>query len=152
MRSQYKSYPFGDTFLVMAHDRGHAAIASVLQEALATSGRCRHRVETGEIDYGHDEDQRRFDKALHEGDRAQVERALAERPDLARNELSSWGEGVLMMPAGRRNRPLLDVLMQYGAQVPAVSKWGRFYYFKHDDIAAWLVRRGMTRSTSAGKA
>jgi len=69
---------------------------------------------------------------------------LAERPDLARNELSSWAEGVLMMPANRRNRALLEVLLLHGARVPLMSKWARFYYFKHDDIATFLMERDMS--------
>ena len=59
--------------------------------------------------------------------------------ELALNELSSWAEGVLMMAAKKRNRPLLEVLMRFGAQVPALSKLGRFYYFVLDDIAAFLI-------------
>jgi ankyrin repeat protein len=69
---------------------------------------------------------------------------LAGRPELARNELSSWAEGVLMMPAKKRDRALIDLLLVHGAQVPALSKWGRFYYFKHDDVAALLLARGMS--------
>ena len=33
--------------------------------------------------------------------------------------------------------------MRYGARVPDMTKWGRDYYFKHDDIAAFLMERGM---------
>ena len=28
--------------------------------------------------------------------------------------------------------------------MPALSKWGRFYYFVHDDIAAFLLESGMS--------
>ena len=49
-----------------------------------------------------------------------------------------------MMPAKGRNRPMLALLMSFGAQVPAMSKWGRFYYFVHDDIAAFLLESGMS--------
>jgi hypothetical protein len=31
---------------------------------------------------------------------------------------------------------MIEVLMKYGARVPALSKWGAFYYFKHEDLAA----------------
>jgi hypothetical protein len=101
-------------------------------------------VDTGEIDYQQDEHELRFDRALHDGKRRDVERPLAERPALARNELSSWAEGVMMMPANRRNRSLLEILLLQGARVPLMSKWARFYYFKHDDIAAFLMERGMS--------
>jgi uncharacterized protein len=74
----------------------------------------------------------------------EVERLLDGRPELARNELSSWAEGVLMMPAKARNRPMVELLLRFGAQVPALSKWGRFYYFRHDDIAALLLENRMS--------
>jgi ankyrin repeat protein len=34
--------------------------------------------------------------------------------------------------------------MRFGAKVPALSKWGRFYYFVHDEIAAFLLESGMS--------
>jgi hypothetical protein len=36
-------------------------------------------------------------------------------------------------------RALLEVLLLHGAKVPLMSKWARFYYFKHDDIATFLM-------------
>ena len=128
----------------MAQDRGYDEIALFLQEALARPELTRKWVETGEIDYGQDEGQRRFDQAVHAGKLSEVERLLNDRPDLARNELSSWAEGVLMMPAKKGNRPMIELLMRFGARVPAMSKWGRFYYFVHDDIAAFLLESGMS--------
>jgi ankyrin repeat protein len=139
----YKSYPFGDTLLTIARDRGFDEIAAMLENALER-GLARKSVDTGEIDYEQDAEQLRFDHAVHDGKRRDVERMLAARPELARNELSSWAEGVLMMPAKKRDRPLLDLLLTHGAKVPEMSKWGRFYYFKHDDIAALLLERGMS--------
>jgi uncharacterized protein len=139
----YKSYPFGDTLLTIARDRGFDEIATVLESALG-GGLAHKWVETGEIDYEQDADQLRFDRAVHDGKRKDIERLLAARPELARNELSSWAEGVLMMPANRRNRALLEVLLLQGAKVPLMTKWARFYYFKHDDIATFLMERGMS--------
>jgi uncharacterized protein len=139
----YKSYPFGDTLVTMATDRGFEEIAAVLEDA-RSKGSAHKWVDTGEIDYQQDDQQLRFDRAVHDGKRKDVERLLAERPDLVRNELSSWAEGVLMMPANRRNRAMLELLLLHGAQVPPMSKWARFYYFKHDDIAAFLLERGMS--------
>jgi hypothetical protein len=136
----YKTYPFGDSFLTMAQDRGHDQIARFLRDALGRPELTRKWVETGEIDYQQDAEQRRFDQAVHGGKRREVERLLDGRPDLARNELSSWAEGVLMMPAKARNRPLVELLMRFGAEVPALSKWGRYYYLRHDDIAALSSR------------
>jgi ankyrin repeat protein len=139
----YKSYPFCETLPTIARDRGFEEIAALLESSLAR-GLAHKWVETGEIDYQQDADQLRFDRAVHDGKRKDVERLLAVRPDLARNELSSWAEGVLMMPANRRNRALLEVLLLQGAKVPLMSKWARFYYFKHDDIATFLMERGMS--------
>jgi ankyrin repeat protein len=140
----YKTYPFGDSLLTMAHDRGHHEILTLLQETLARPELTRKWVETGEIDYGQDKEQQQFDQAVHAGKKKEVERLLVSRPDLARNQLSSWAEGVLMMPAKKQDRPLLELLMRYGATVPPLSKWGRFYYFRHDDIAALLIESGMS--------
>ena len=139
----YKSYPFGDSFLTMAQDRGHDDIVFYLQKTLSKPELTQKWRETGRIDYQQDEGQIHFDKMVHEGNIREVERLLGERPELACNELSSWAEGVLMMPARRRDRPMLDLLMRFKAKVPALSKWGRFYYFVHDDIAAFLLANGM---------
>src|SRR5690349_19435437 len=110
----YKSYPFGETLLTIARDRGFDEIATSLESARAR-GLAHKWVETGEIDYEQDTEQQSFDRAVHDGKRRDVERMLAQRPELARNELSSWAEGVLMMPAKGRNRALLEVLLLAGA-------------------------------------
>jgi hypothetical protein len=81
---------------------------------------------------------------VHEEKLDEVERLLKHRPELACNEMSSWAEGVLMMPSRGGNRPMLELLISFGARVPVLSKWGRFYYFKHDDIASFLMRNGMS--------
>lgn len=140
----YRSYPFGDDLLTMARDREHHDIAALLENALSRPELTRQWVDTGEIDFGQDEEQQRFENAVHDGQRKEVERLLAARPELARNELSSWAEGVLMMPAKKRDRALLELLLAFGAAVPLLSKWGRFYYFKHDAIAALLLENGMS--------
>jgi ankyrin repeat protein len=139
----YKSYPFGDSFLTMAEDRGYDEIVLLLREALSNPALTRKWRETGNIDYGQDEGQKHFDDALHEEKFDEVERLLTDRPELARNEMSSWAEGVLMMSSRGGNRPMLELLIRFGATVPNLSKWGRFYYFKHDDIAAFLLQNGM---------
>jgi len=81
---------------------------------------------------------------VHDENYQDVEGLLKSRPDLAQNELSSWAEGVLMMPSNRNKRALVELLLGYDAKVPAISKWGRFYYFKHDVIAAFLLDNGMS--------
>ena len=141
---RYKTYPFGDTLLTMAQDRGFDEIAVFLKDAITRGDLTRTLPDTGEIDYNQDDEQKRFDKAVHKEDLKEVEELLTKRPDLAQNEMSSWAEGVLMMPARARNRPLLELLIRFGGQVPPMSKWGRFYYFKHDDIAEFLIESGMS--------
>jgi hypothetical protein len=74
---------------------------------------------------------------------AEVEAMLQERPELARDELAFWGEGILAMPAKDGDRQMLELLMRYGARVPDLSKWGARYYFKHYDTAAFLLENGM---------
>ena len=49
----------------------------------------------------------------------------------------------LSMVANRSLRAMLELLLARGARVPDVAKWGRFYYFKHADIGAMLLERGM---------
>ena len=39
---------------------------------------------------------------------------------------------------------MLELLMRFGAQVPAITKWERVYYFVHDDIASFLLESGMS--------
>jgi ankyrin repeat protein len=48
-----------------------------------------------------------------------------------------------MMPANRGHRKMLELLIRFGARVPDVTKWGRAYYFKRYDIAAFLMSGGM---------
>jgi ankyrin repeat protein len=128
----------------MAQDRGYDEIAIFLRDALARPELARRWVETGDIDYGQDDDQKYFDKAIHEDKLQEVQALLTNRPELARNEMSSWAEGVLMMPARSGNRPMLELLIRFGAEVPAVTKWGRSYYFAHEDVAAFLLNSGMS--------
>ena len=115
---KYKSYPFGDSFLTLAKDRGYDQIVRFLEDALARPELTRKWVETGHIDFKQDEQQQQFDKAVHAGNRQDVER--------------DW--------------KILELLIQCGATVPALSKWGRFYYFRHDDIAAFLLAHEMSAS------
>jgi len=39
---------------------------------------------------------------------------------------------------------MLECLIRFGAQAPPISKWARFYYFVHDNIAAFLLESGMS--------
>ncbi|MGB7069109.1 MAG: ankyrin repeat domain-containing protein [Pyrinomonadaceae bacterium] len=68
---------------------------------------------------------------------------LKRRPALGLDEAAFWGEGILTMPAKDADRPMLELLMSYGAKVPELSKWGARYYFKHYEIAKFLMENGM---------
>ena len=56
---------------------------------------------------------------------------------------SFWFEGILSVPANNVNMEMLELLLSYGAKVPKVSKWGRSYYFKHYEVAKYLLEKGM---------
>lgn len=139
----YITYPFKDTLITIAEDRDYHDIAVQLEDYVADPARCRFRGDNGEIHYRKSEEQQQFQRAVNTNETAKVEQMLKEHPEFALDQTASWGEGILMMPANNNNRKLLELLMSYGARVPKVSKWGRFYYFKHYDIARFLLENGM---------
>ena len=69
---------------------------------------------------------------------------LEQRRELATDPFTFWSEGVMAGPANNGHREMLELLLRYGATVPDVTKWGREYYFKHYEIAAFLIDRGMS--------
>lgn len=38
---------------------------------------------------------------------------------------------------------MVELLLEYGAAVPETSKWGARYYFKHFEMARFLMEHGM---------
>jgi ankyrin repeat protein len=68
---------------------------------------------------------------------------LEKHPTTIHDEGANWNEGILAGPANEGNHALIKLLLRHGAKVPKVSKWGRFYYFKHTDTAALLLENGM---------
>jgi ankyrin repeat protein len=138
----YRTYPFLDSLVTVALDRGHTRIAEFLTDSPNRLSGSR-KGDTGTIDYGQDYQQREFQRAVNHGDVDRAAEMLKHRPDLVHDEMASWAEGILMMPAKMANRSMLELLLGHGARVPAVSKWGREYYFKHADIAAFLLDHGM---------
>jgi uncharacterized protein len=139
----YVTYPYRETLPTLARDRGYDDIARLLEEWYARENTARPEEEGGEFEYVRDEQRVRFEKLVNVGARPEVETMLRERPELARDPLAHHGEGILSMPANRGNRAMLELLMRHGARVPDVTKWGAWYYFKRDDIAAFLIERGM---------
>ncbi len=139
----YLTHPFRDSLVTMAEDRGYDEIAQFLKQSLADPKLTRAWGDTGKIDYGKDEIQRRFQELVGQNKHAEVEALLQERPGLALDETAFWGEGILAMPAKDGDRRMLELLMRYGARVPDVSKWGARYYFKRHETAAFLLENGM---------
>jgi ankyrin repeat protein len=139
----YITYPFKDTLVTVATDRGYNDIVGSLEQYLGDPDLCRFKGDTGEILYDKDDDRKEFQRAVNHNEIVKTKRILKEHPEFAVDETASWGEGILMMPANRNNRELIELLMGYGARVPDISKWGRAYYFKHFDIAAFLLENGM---------
>jgi ankyrin repeat protein len=94
---------------------------------------------------GRDEpsDRERLEQLINDGDLAGTDRWLTEHPSLVSDDAAFWSEGLLAGPANGGNHAMLELLIRHGARVPKVSKWGRFYYFKHTDTAAFLLRHGM---------
>jgi ankyrin repeat protein len=94
---------------------------------------------------GRDEssDRERLEQLIDDGDLAGTDRWLTDHPSLVSDDAAYWSEGLLAGSANGGNHAMLEVLMRHGARVPKVTKWGRFYYFKHTDTAAFLLRHGM---------
>jgi uncharacterized protein len=139
----YKTHPFLDPLTTVAEDRGFEEIAQALRAGLADPDLVHEWGDTGKIDLGLDETQIKFQQAVDHGKHDEVEAMIGERPDLALNELAFWGEGILCMPAKSADFPMLGLLMEHGARVPKLSKWGERYYFKHGDVAEFLLGNGM---------
>ena len=82
-------------------------------------------------------------RALDEGDMITAEKFVREHQHLVQRTDAYWGDGILAGPANAGKRDFIALLMKYGARVPKVSKWAPFYYFKHYDIAQFLLEQGM---------
>ena len=145
--AKYVTYPYNETFFALAEDRSHSAILALLREYAnrpapeEAGGGNVHGV--GHIDFPPDEDRTRLEKLIGADAVHAVEGVLDHRPDLVHDELIFWAEGILSSVANRKRRKMLELLLARGARVPDIAKWGRFYYFKHADIGALLLERGM---------
>lgn len=98
------------------------------------------------LEYGAHEEPRAMEelaRLIDDNKLDELEERLKQRGALDNQDVACWGEGILAGPANRGNRPLIELLMRYGARVPDVSKWGRYYYFKHTEIARLLLENGM---------
>jgi len=139
----HRTYPYHETLLMVAEDRGFTAIAQILEEFGKNADPDRPADEVGTFDYGRDPERQRFQQLVNANALGAVEALLNKRPELATDPFAFWSEGVLMMPAHDNHHPMIELLLRYGARVPDMTKWCREYYFKNYDTAAFLMERGM---------
>jgi ankyrin repeat protein len=88
-------------------------------------------------------DRKELERLIGDNDLAGVERMLEAHPALIGEDGAFWSEGILAGPSNGGTREMLALLIRHGARVPTVTKWGRQYYFKHNDKAAFLLENGM---------
>ena len=93
---------------------------------------------------GHDEpdDSERLERLIEEENVPELEKLLRQRAALVHDDRAFWHEGLLSGAAAKPSRLLASLLFRYGARVPTVTKWGRFYYFKHTDMVQFLLENG----------
>ncbi len=139
----YQMHPFLESLLTCAEDRGYAEIAAFLRASSANPQLVRAWGDTGKIDRSQDATAQRFQQMVGQGNYAEVETMLQERPELARDEDAFWGEGILAMPAKDGNQAMMELLLRSGARAPDVAKWAKEYYFKNYDSAVFLLENGM---------
>ena len=139
----YRIYPFLESLLTIAQDREYSTIVASLEKYIKDPSACKFRGDNGDIHYNRSPLEREFEKAVNQGDFDNTEKLLKQQPSLAHDNTFFWSEGVMMMMAKIGNRKMLELLLKYGAKVPNVLKWGQFYYFEREDIAAFLLDNGM---------
>ncbi len=143
----YKIYPFLDSLQTIARDRSYDQIADMLDEYAANPSRHKFKGDNGRIDYKRSDLQTEFEKVVDEGDVVHAEKILKRHPEFAKDETYFWGEGILTFAAKENNRAMIDLLVNYGAKVPAVLKWAQFYYLEHNDGAPYIMEKGMSPDT-----
>lgn len=143
----YITYPFKDTLLTIAGDKGYDTIGKMLKEYLADPGRCQYKGDNGEIHYNRTASQLEFQQAVDKEDIEKTKQLLTDHPEFALDETFFWGEGILLFAAKKNNREMVDLLMSYGAKVPAILKWTQFYYFERLDGATYMMEKGMNPDT-----
>ncbi len=139
----YVTYPFNETLLTVAADRGYKDIELMLKKYLADPSRCKYKGDNGEILYNRTELQVEFQHAVDKGSLKRTEQILLEHPEFALDQTYFWGEGILVFAAKENNRKMIDLLMKYKAKVPDILKWAQFYYFERLDGATYMMEKGM---------
>ena len=127
----YRSYPFGDSLLMMAEDREHRDVAALLRDRLS------RRFALGPDTSG-------IIAAAREGDTARVQAELARDPRLARTS-NETGDTALHHAAQRGHLDVVRVLLAAGANADAVR--GDGYRPIHLVLTPrWLVGDGDRRA------
>ena len=88
------------------------------------------------------DDSERLQRLVEEENIPEIEKLLQQRAALVHDDRAFWHEGLLSGAAAKPSRLLASLLFRYGARVPSVTKWGRFYYFKHTDMVQFLLENG----------
>lgn len=143
----YKIYPFNDPLQTIAQDRNHSEIVLLLEQYAKDRSKQKYKGDNGEILYNRTELQLEFQEAVNKGSLGKTEKILNEHPEFAKDETWFWGEGILVFAAKENNQKMIDLLMSYGATVPAILKWAQFYYFERLDGAAYMMEKGMNPDT-----
>ena len=143
----YLFYPFQESLQVVANDRGYNEIRNLLNEYAANPSVHKFKGDNGKIFYKRSEQQKEFEKAVDENDLDKTKQILKEHPDFALDETYFWSEGILLYAAKKNNRPMIDLLMSYGAKVPNLLKWARAYYFERLDGASYMMEKGLNPNT-----
>jgi len=143
----YKIYPFNDPLETIAQDRNHSEIVLMLEKYAKDKSKQKYKGDNGEILYNRTELQVEFQEAVNKGSLGKTEKILKEHPEFAKDETYFWGEGILVFAAKEGNRKMIDLLMSYGAKVPAILKWAQFYYFERLDAANYMMEKGMNPNT-----
>lgn len=139
---EHRTYPFLDSLLTVAEDRGFTDIVKLLNTYDPGLFRFKKAPEPV-IHYQRTDREKAFERAVDQLDLDVVKAILADSPELVHDPTFFWGEGILSMPAKDPSRPMMQLLTDHGATVPDVSKWGQFYYFKHFESAKFLLENGM---------
>ena len=143
----YKTYPFKDPLQTIAQERDHREIVLLLEQYAKDRSKQKYKGDNGEILYNRTELQVEFQEAVNKGSLDKTEKILKEHPEFAKDETYFWGEGILVFAAKEDNRKMIDLLMSYGAKVPAILKWAQFYYFERMDGATYMMEKGMNPNT-----
>lgn len=140
---KYRIYPFQDSLLTIAKDRDHHEIVELLEIYGENPSLPKFTGDNGEIHYERTAEEIEFQQAVDRQDLETTARLLKSNTGLALDNSFFWGEGILLFAAKENNRPMIDLLMSYGATVPNILKWAQFYYFERLDAAAYLMEKGM---------